>query len=408
MSRKGWRYIDATTFCTKVTDGTHDSPKRKEFGKPLITSKHIKGRSIDFENAYFISEEDFNKINQRSKVDQWDVIISMIGEYCGFCYVERNPVIDYAVKNVGLLKTGNKTKADWLYYFINSPEGKNYLASLKSGTSQPYLSLGALRSLPILIPESEREMESIVSILSVLDDKIELNHQTNATLEATAQAIFKEWFVDSNFPGATGEMVESELGMIPRGWRLSILGEEGDFKNGVNYSRDENGDAEFHIVNVRNIVESKFIDKQHLDKIQIDEKKGRPYLLEANDILIVRSASPGETAILLQSEDGIIYSGFTIRYRLNDKQCFLYLFFIFQNIKNKLESLANGTTLKNVNQEMLRPFKIIIPDAQTIHEFNLQIRPVFQKIQNNIHETNALISLRDELLPKLLSGEIEV
>ena len=71
-------------------------------GKPLITSKHIKGKSIDFESAYLISEADYYKINLRSKVDQWDVLISMIGEYCGYSYVEENVSIDYAVKNVGI------------------------------------------------------------------------------------------------------------------------------------------------------------------------------------------------------------------------------------------------------------------------------------------------------------------
>jgi hypothetical protein len=89
-----WNFIPANVYCEKVTDGTHDSPKAQTSGKHLITSKHIKGREIDFDNAYLIDESEFNKINLRSKVDQWDVIISMIGEYCGFSYVERNELID--------------------------------------------------------------------------------------------------------------------------------------------------------------------------------------------------------------------------------------------------------------------------------------------------------------------------
>ncbi len=135
-------YQRADEYCDNVTDGTHDSPKKTESGQYLITSKHIKGTEIDYANAYLISQEDFDKINLRSKVDQWDIIISMIGIYCGFCYIERNKKIDYAVKNVGLLKTGSKDKAEWLYYYINSPEGKAYLESVRAGSTQPYISLG--------------------------------------------------------------------------------------------------------------------------------------------------------------------------------------------------------------------------------------------------------------------------
>src|SRR3546814_2695872 len=105
---KDWEFVKACEYCSKVTDGTHDSPKRQSEGIYLITSKHIKGREVDFENAYLISEIDFEKINKRSYVEQWDVIVSMIGEYCGFTYIERNELIDYAVKNVGLFKTGSK------------------------------------------------------------------------------------------------------------------------------------------------------------------------------------------------------------------------------------------------------------------------------------------------------------
>jgi len=93
-----WTYVSSLEFCSKITDGTHDSPKQQKEGKHLVTSKHIKGRNIDFETAYLISQKDFDSINLRSRVDQWDVIVSMIGEYCGFTYVERNESIDYNPK----------------------------------------------------------------------------------------------------------------------------------------------------------------------------------------------------------------------------------------------------------------------------------------------------------------------
>ena len=216
-----WKEVTATEYCSKIADGTHDSPKRQSFGKYLITSKHIKGHSIDFDNAYFISEDDYQKIIKRSKVDKWDVIISMIGEYCGFCYVEDSDFTDYAVKNVGIFKVGERIKSLWLYYYLTSPEGKAQLKSIRAGSSQPYISLGALRDLIIPVPSIEK-MKEIVSILSSLDRKIELNNKINADLEEMAQAIFKNWFVDFE-PFKDGKFVDSELGMIPEGWKVVVF-----------------------------------------------------------------------------------------------------------------------------------------------------------------------------------------
>jgi type I restriction enzyme S subunit len=239
----------SSSIYNKITDGTHDSPKQKEEGKPLITSKHIKGRNIDFNTAYLISFEDFNKINERSKVEQWDVIVSMIGEYCGYCYIERNEIINYAVKNVGLYKTGSKLEAEWLFYYLNSPIGQQYLNSVKTGSSQPYLTLGALRNLPILQASSNLEKKQIVKVLSDLDAKIELNNRINTELEAMAKTLYDYWFVQFDFPVRTlsgvegykssgGKMVYNhELKReIPEGWEVKKINEIINVKDGTHDS----------------------------------------------------------------------------------------------------------------------------------------------------------------------------
>ena len=146
--------------------------------------------------------------------------------------------MEYAVKNVGMFKVGDRLKALWLYYYLNSGIGKDVLNTNRAGTSQPYLTLGSLRSLPILVPDRKETMENAVAILSALDEKIELNRQANATLEAIAQTIFKEWFVDFQFPGATGEMQDSELGPIPRGWRTGKVQEICEINRSVIAKRD--------------------------------------------------------------------------------------------------------------------------------------------------------------------------
>ena len=194
MNSSNLKFIKAESFYKKVTDGTHDSPKSVVSGKKLITSKHIKGNEIDFSSAYLISNDDFYKINIRSAVEQWDVIVSMIGTI-GLCYLEKNSKIDYAVKNVGLFKTGSEIEGKWLYYYLISSIGKKYLHSVKLGTTQPYLTLDGLRKLPILVPENNFIKVKIINFLSALDKRIYLNNNINQNLEATARCIYDYWFL---------------------------------------------------------------------------------------------------------------------------------------------------------------------------------------------------------------------
>ena len=219
-----WNITSADKYCLKVTDGTHDSPKEAVVGFPLVTSRHIKGNEIDFENTYLISDEDYNNINKRSYVSQWDVIISMIGEYCGFTYLEENSTINYAIKNVGLFKTNDEIDSKWLYYFFQSKSTNHILNTYRSGTSQPYLSLGTLRKFPIITPQNNKEKKEIVLILESLRNKINLLQAQNETLETIAQTIFKEWFGKYQ--------VGDEL---PEGWRVYQMSELVETINGYSY-----------------------------------------------------------------------------------------------------------------------------------------------------------------------------
>jgi len=240
----------------------------------------------------------------------------------------------------------------------------------------------------------------------------------NRTLEAIGQAIFKQWFVDFEFPNeegkpyksSGGEMVyNKELGKeIPKGRRVGKLGELGIFKNGVNYLRDEIGDTEFFIVNVRDIANNKFLLRSFLDKIKLDYNKAKEYLLIEKDIIIARSACPGEVSLIFDSSNNVIYSGFSIRYRLNNPENWLYMFLILQNLKNSLSRFSIGTTLTSVNQETLKNMVCIIPETNILKSFNSLVDYLYKKIKENLLESQTLSAIRDSLLPKLMSGKIRV
>ena len=404
-----WNIIKAYDYCYNVTDGTHDSPKQTEFGKYLITSKHIKDNRIDFESAYKISEDDYNKIITRSKVDQWDIIISMIGAYCGFCCIESSKQTDYAIKNVGLLKVGNELKCKWLYYYLTSPHGKQQLSKLRSGSSQPYISLGALRNLDIPVP-NENTMSDIVSVLSSLDSKIELNRRINDNLEQQTQALFKSWFVDFE-PFRGGKFVDSELGMIPEGWNIQPISSIFNFQEGPgirNWQYVNNGTK---FINIR-CINNDIINIQNANMISDEEAQGKyaHFMLKENDIVISCSGTLGRKALVLKEYLPLCLNTSVIRFtpRINRQLGFLYGYLGSSLFLNKQIELASGSVQANFGPIHLKGMSIAIPDNNVLNQFSDIVNSIIQKKKNIISESLRLTNLRDSILPKLMSGKIKI
>ena len=185
-----WEYIKAEDFCDPVRDGTHDTPKPTVDGHKLVTSKHIKNGQIESTEAYCISEEEFQAINARSLVEQWDVLMSMIGTVGESAVVKQSP--DYAIKNVALFKCGgSELKGKWLNYYLQSPDARARMSGNMKGSSQQFLSLKQLRALPIPVCNNS-VMQKIVAILSAYDDLIENNQKQIKLLEEAAQRLYKE------------------------------------------------------------------------------------------------------------------------------------------------------------------------------------------------------------------------
>lgn len=403
-----WNIIKAYDYCYNVTDGTHDSPKQTEFGKYLITSKHIKDNRIDFESAYKISEDDYNKIITRSKVDQWDIIISMIGAYCGFCCIESSKQTDYAIKNVGLLKVGNELKCKWLYYYLTSPHGKQQLSKLRSGSSQPYISLGALRNLDIPVP-NENTMSDIVSVLSSLDSKIELNRRINDNLEKQAQGLYKSWFIDFE-PFKGGKFVDSELGEIPEGWRVGRLSDVGRIVGGSTPSKSH---SEYYTTNGipwltpkdLSMTQAKFTSRGEIDITEIGYKSCSTKLLPRGSVLFSSRAPIGYISIALNE----ICTNQGFKSIVPNREIgTAFIFYYLKANTSKIESQASGSTFKEASGTLINSLSIIRPPLKVIHNFNEIMTPIFFQQEKNEGENEKLSKLRDTLLPKLMSGELKI
>ena len=190
-------YIKAIEYCESVFDGTHDTPRPTQEGMPLITSKHIMDGELTLNDAYNISTEDYNNINKRSKVSQWDILFSMIGTV-GNTYIEKSNEINYAIKNIGVFSCKNEKKAKFLYYYLQSPYAKKFIESYLNGAVQKFLPLGKLREFPVLPYTNDKE--NITKILSSIDEKIELNNKITTELENITKILYDYWFVQFDFP----------------------------------------------------------------------------------------------------------------------------------------------------------------------------------------------------------------
>jgi len=171
-----------------VRDGTHDSPKQANTGFHLITSKHLKKGGIDFNSAYLISQNDYVEINKRSRVDTYDILLSMIGNV-GLLYFVFDEDIKFAIKNIGLFKTSKNIEyAEFIYLLLDSDYGKSYFRSRLAGTTQSYITLGSLREMLVILPNLKTIKEFKILVQPIFN-KYHLNNQQIQTLTKTRDAL---------------------------------------------------------------------------------------------------------------------------------------------------------------------------------------------------------------------------
>ena len=187
MIPKGWEVVNMSDIC-EVRDGTHDSPKAVDVGYYLITSKHLKNNYIEFSDAKYISENDYHKVNERSKVDRYDILITMIGTV-GNIYLVQDEKINFAIKNVGLFKTStNQNYYDFIYLLLKSKEMQQYIEQRLAGSTQKYISLTELRKIPFIIP-TKAILKRFKEVSNPILDMIYYNEKENSRLKSIRDSL---------------------------------------------------------------------------------------------------------------------------------------------------------------------------------------------------------------------------
>jgi type I restriction enzyme S subunit len=404
-----WETVRADVFCKSVRDGTHDTPKQAKSGYKLVTGKHIKNSQIDSSDAYYISEKDYIAINQRSKVEQWDVLMSMIGTVGEVAIVKNHP--DYAIKNVALFKTdGSELKGKWLAYYLCTQEALGHMTGNMKGSSQQFLSLKQLRALPVPVAP-EKYMQRVIDILSAYDDLIENNQKQIKLLEEAAQRLYKEWFVDLRFPGHENVKI---VDGVPEGWMFRPFSEVFEYVRGKSYTSKELSDVDgVLMVNLKNIRAFGGYNR-NAEKRFTGQFKDNQTLTAGEVVMGVTDMTQerrlvGHVALVPDMDEPMTFSMDLIKIvpKLTDN-LFIYSAFYYGGLSKQISPLANGVNVLHLKPEAMMGIEMLIPNTTIASLYRQQISPIMAQIELLQKQCDFAAEARDRLLPKLMSGELEV
>ena len=299
----------------------------------------------------------------------------------------------------------DKVDPQFLFYSIC----KRDFASMNVGSAVPSMTVNILNDIQISYPKNIEDQRRIASILSSLDRKIELNNKINADLEEMAQAIFKNWFVDFE-PFKDGKFVDSELGMIPEGWKVGRADDYYQINIGKTPPRKEHkwfstNPADKIWVSIANMGNSGIFisdSSEYLTQEAVDSHN--IIMVPRNTILLSFKLTVGRVAI---ADKELTTNEAIARFILSDDKYMEYLYLYLKKYDyNSLGSTSSIATA--VNSKTIKGMQMLQPSDKIIDAFHIQVNPIFEKIRSLTKENSRLSLLRDTLLPRLMSGELEV
>lgn len=422
MSSNTWEVITFDESGLKIEDGDRGKnyPNKAELLRsgycPFLNNKNIVGDKLNIEDVDYITKEK-DDLLRKGKAYIGDIILTTRGSVGNVALFDKSIGCEFVRINSGMVIIRNNGKFDlkYLYQLLKSPYMKDQYKNMSTGSAQPQLPIRDIKKLKLLIPPLN-EQKAIAKILSDLDEKIEINNKINDNLEKMAQAIFKQWFVDFEFPNENGEpykssggeMIESELGEIPKGWTISKLGELGNVITGKTPSiKDvENYGDEYKFITPVDIKNECFVIESQRKLSTIGYEKVKKFIIEENSVGVTCIGSNLGEVYINASE---CFTNQQINSLvLNDKEHYPYVYIILKNMKNDFLNIAGGSAVPIINKSAFSEIKILLPSHNILDQFSKNVIEMFNKIKENLKENEVLKALRDTLLPKLMSGEIRL
>lgn len=394
-------------------DGAHASIKRIEAGVPYLMARNIKDGKLDLAKISYISEADFEKhfkVTSRSvsRVRENDVVFGIIGSI-GDAYIVKKHDRFGLSSSVAILRPDtSQLNPKYLYYWVLGEPFQTALYNIKGGVAQGYVSLEMIKSLPLSVPNLSVQGR-IASILSAYDNLIENNTRRIEILEEMARRLYEEWFVHFRFPGHEEvSFKESELGEIPEGWEYASLESFGMILTGKTPSKKkpELFGSEVPFIKLPDMHGQIFITETNEALSREGEETQRKKTVPANSICVSCIGTGGIVAITSEPSQTNQQINTVVPARSDLRE---FLYFSALSLRDDINNYgATGATMTNLSRGKFASLKVIAPCEEMVSSYSKLTAPMFDRILNLQRANRNLRAQRDLLLPKLVSGEIDV
>lgn len=407
-----WKEVRLGDVCNIITGFPFPGKKYSKEGIRVV-----RGDNVTIGNLRWDTEKDKRWNEPFDKTEYYslqanDIVIGMDGSRVGKnkARIKEEDLPLLLAQRVACVRHNELAEQDYLYYNIFSKKFIDYVNSIHTGSAIPHISQKQIEDYKILLPNLETQRR-IASILSSLDRKIELNNKINADLEEMAQAIFKNWFVDFE-PFKDGKFVDSELGMIPEGWKVVTLDDlTSKFGTGLNPRKNfVLGHGNNYYVTIKNMGNNRIYLNDRCDKVDDEAlaKINKRSKLQKGDLLFSGIGTIGRVAMVV--DDPINWNTSESVFNMHPIDTvsseFIYLLLLSDKFQQYVQQNAQGGVQQGIRMASLKAFQFAIPNDLNL--FDNLVKPIISKVKSNDKENDTLSLLRDTLLPRLMSGELEV
>jgi type I restriction enzyme S subunit len=431
-----WETAPLSELCEQIADCPHSTPLWTNSGVIVLRNQNIRGGRLDLSSPSYTDEEHFEQRSRRARLKEGDLVLTREAPMGEVCMVPENLRCCLGQRMVMLRPDPKKCDSRFLLYSIQSDAVQHEIkVNEGTGSTVSNLRIPLLEALPIPHPPLA-EQKAIAAVLGALDDKIELNRRMNATLEAMARALFQSWFVDFDpvrakldgrppaaLDPATAALFpdsfeDSDLGHIPKGWEVGRLGQYLATEIGGDWGEDDRFDGAIEVAALRGV------DLEHLRE-RGDANPPRRWIKESSlakrrmsacDVLVASSgAGPCGRPLWVSPHleaafpVPVLYSNFCKRYRAATPAHALYFDRVLFEMRasGEIWDFINGTSLPNLDSNGLLTGKsVLVPPVEILEKFAAFVQPIYERLYSR--QSRTLATLRDTLLPKLLSGELSV
>ena len=383
-----WKEVELKQIADVQTGPFGSQLKNEQYitgGTPVVTVEHLKDfRIIDF-NYPSVTDEDKNRLS-KYLLKQGDIVFTRVGSVDLSAFVKKHQ--DgwmFSSRMLRVRTNASEVDSRFLSYYFQQKNFRDYILNISVGATMPSINTEILKAISVSYP-SLTEQKSIASILSSLDDKIDLLHHQNTTLEKMAETLFRQWFV---------EEAKEE-------WEMGKLGDEFDFVMGASPPGESYNEERIGIPMYQGNADFGF--RFPTNRVFTTDPKR---FADKFDTLISVRAPVGEQN--MANERCCIGRGVAAFRFKADNSFYTYAYYKMKSLMNDIKQFnETGTVFGSISKSDFENIDVLLPDAKTINKFQDEVKPIDDKIITNTNQIRTLTALRDTLLPKLMSGEVTV